>query len=199
MRKIILFVSSLAALCIAAGRLSAVVKPVGLFGDHMVLQSGMLVPVWGTAAPGEKVTLTIADQRMVAVAGADGRWRADFSNLQPGGPLEMTIAGDQTPAPLVIKDVLVGEVWIGSGQSNMEFKVSKKQAAFAGLLNEDQEIAAANYPKIRMFTAKSAKTYEPRSAGSGSCAARKPCRDFPPWATSSPATCRRNSTFRWAS
>jgi sialate O-acetylesterase len=136
------------------------VKPSALFSDHMVLQSGMSVPVWGTADPGEKITVKFLKQKKSVNAGADGKWMIRLTKLKPGGPFEMTIAGKNS---ITVKDVLVGEVWLGSGQSNMAFTVSKKHASYAGLLNEDQEIAAANYPQIRMFTGKTAKTYEPQS------------------------------------
>ena len=151
-------------LCAGAGY--ADVKPSALFSDHMVLQSGMSVPVWGTADPGEKVTVTLAGQTPSAVAGTNGKWMVRLLNLKAGGPFEMSIDGKNH---IQVTDVLVGEVWLGSGQSNMEFTVSKKKASFAGLINEDQEIAAANYPTIRMFTAKGTKTYEPKAdvAGNG--------------------------------
>lgn len=126
----------------------------------MVLQSGMPVPVWGTADTGEKVTVTVAGQKRSATAGADRKWTVKLGKLKAGGPFEMTVAGKNR---LVVKDVLVGEVWLGSGQSNMAFTVSKKKASYAGLINEEEEIAAANYPKVRMFTAKTAKTYEPQT------------------------------------
>jgi sialate O-acetylesterase len=144
----------------ATASLLADVKPSALFGDHMVLQSGMAVPVWGAATPGERVTVTLNDQKLSAVASADGKWMVRLKNLKPGGPFQMTIAGNNT---LTINDVLVGEVWLGSGQSNMAFTVSKKRASYAGLVNEEQEIAEANYPQVRMFTGKTAKTYEPQT------------------------------------
>jgi sialate O-acetylesterase len=144
----------------AATSTLADVKPSALFSDHMVLQSGMQVPIWGTASPGERVTVTLNAQRQSTVAQADGKWVVRLSNLMAGGPFQMTIAGNNT---ITISDVLIGEVWLGSGQSNMVFPVSKKQAAWAGAIHEEQEIAAANYPQIRMFTGKSAKTYEPQA------------------------------------
>jgi sialate O-acetylesterase len=144
----------------AAASLLADVKPSALFSDHMVLQRGMAVPVWGTASPGERVTVTVGGEKQSATASADGKWMVRLKSLKPGGPQQMTIAGKNT---ITINDVLVGEVWLGSGQSNMQFTVSKKKASFAGLINEEQEIAAANYPQVRMFTEKSAKTYEPQT------------------------------------
>jgi sialate O-acetylesterase len=147
---------------------NADVKPAPVFSDHMVLQQGMAaVPVWGLADPGEQATVSIADQKQSAAAGADGKWMVKLAYLPTGGPWEMTVTGKNS---IVIKDVLVGEVWLGSGQSNMTFPVSKSRGSYAGLLNEDQEIAAANYPKIRMFTGstgRSAKTYEPQTAEAG--------------------------------
>lgn len=136
--------------------LRADVKPAALFGDHMVLQQGMSVPVWGWADPGEWVTVTIARQKQSTIAGADRKWMVRLTNLRASpDPIEMTIAGKNT---IRIVDVLVGEVWLGSGQSNMDFVVSSDQIKypamaqrFAGVLNEAEEIAAANCPNIREF------------------------------------------------
>jgi sialate O-acetylesterase len=140
-----------------AASLLADVKPSALFSDHMVLQSGKVIRVWGTASPGERVTVTFNNQKQSAIASADRKWMVRLKNLKPGGPFQMTIAGNNT---ITVNDVLVGEVWLGSGQSNMTFTVSKKRASWAGLVNEEQEIAAAQYPQIRMFTGKSSMAYE---------------------------------------
>jgi sialate O-acetylesterase len=129
------------------------VKPANIISDHMVLQSGMSVPIWGTADPSEKVTVTLAGQTKSAAADATGKWTVRLLNLKSGGPYEMTIAG-AGESPLTIHDVLVGEVWLGSGQSNMQFTVSRAHAGYAGLLDETKEIAAANYPQLRMYTVK---------------------------------------------
>ena len=145
----------LLALCNSAA-LRADVKPAALFGDHMVLQQGMSVPVWGWADPGEQVTVSIAGQKQSATAGADRKWMVRLTNLKASSePIEMTIAGKNT---IKIVDILVGEVWLGSGQSNMDFVVSGDTAKypgmaqrFAGVANEAQEIAAANCPHIREF------------------------------------------------
>jgi sialate O-acetylesterase len=144
----------------ATASLLADVRPSALFGDHMVLGSGMAVPVWGVAAPGERVTVTFLTQKLSAIASADGKWMVRMKSLKAGGPFQMTIAGNNT---ITISDVMVGEVWLGSGQSNMAFTVSKKQARWAGLVDEEREIAEANYPQVRMFTAKAAKTYAPQT------------------------------------
>jgi sialate O-acetylesterase len=136
------------------------VKPNQIFSDHAVLQSGMTVPVWGTADPGEAVTVRLTGQKKTATAGPDGRWMVKLGKMPAGGPFVMTIAGKNT---VTVNDVLIGEDWVGSGQSNMAFTVSKKVASYAGMLDEDKEIAAANYPQLRLFMAKTSKTHTPQT------------------------------------
>jgi len=151
-----------ASLCFA-GTARAQVKPNALFSDHMVLQSGMVVPVWGMADPGEKVTVKFHGQTKSATADADGKWTVRLAKLKSGGPFTMTIVGKKGSAPIVVNDVLVGEVWVGSGQSNMVFNVSNKGHRPYGLLDEDKEIAAANYPQVRMFTVADTRSYTPQT------------------------------------
>ena len=161
------------ALCVTtccAGIASAQVKPSSLFSDHMVLQSGMQVPIWGTAAAGEKITVKFNGQTRSAVADStSGKWMVRLSKLKAGGPFEMTIAGNKANEPsLLIKDILVGEVWLGSGQSNMDFTVATTtRHYFAGVKNEVEEVAAANYPQIRMFTGAWKNSYDPQTEISG--------------------------------
>jgi len=160
--------TALMGLLLALGNSTAIradVKPAALFGEHMVLQQGMSVPVWGWADPGEQVTVSIAGQKHTATAGADRKWMVHLNDLKTSAdPIEMTIAGKNT---IKITDILVGEVWLGSGQSNMDFVVSGdmtkypgKAQRFAGVVHEAQEIAAANYPQIREFRVP-LKTSEP--------------------------------------
>ncbi len=151
-------------LCAAA---RAEVKPSNLFSDHAVLQSGMSVPIWGTADAGEKVSVTLNGQTKSATTDSSGKWTVRLLKLKAGGPFEMTIAGGGGEAPIIVKDVLVGEVWLASGQSNMQFTVSKAHASYAGMLDEEKEIAAANYPQLRMFTAKATTAYEPQTDVAG--------------------------------
>lgn len=113
----------------------------GLFSDHMVLQRDMPLPVWGSARPGEEVAVTLANRKGAAKADAAGRWRVTLESLPAGGPLVLTITGRNT---LAIKDVLVGEVWVCSGQSNMAFAVPRA-------VNGKEEAAQAAYPKIRLL------------------------------------------------
>ena len=117
----------------------ASVKPASIFGDHMVLQRGMPLPVWGTADPGERVTVSFAGQTRTAPAGPDGKWMVRLNPLRASAaPRSLTIG------QVEITDVLVGEVWLCSGQSNMELIPEK------GLLNPEEEIAKARWPKIRL-------------------------------------------------
>jgi sialate O-acetylesterase len=142
---------------------SAEVKPNALFSDHMVLQNGTVVPVWGVADPGEHVTVKMNGQARMAVADADGKWMVKLAKLKAGGPFVMTIGGSKSTAPLTISDVLVGEVWLGSGQSNMVFNVSNTGHRPYGLLDEKQEIDAANFPQVRMFTVADTKSLTPQT------------------------------------
>src|ERR1039457_7403943 len=98
--------------------LRADVKPAAVFGDHMVLQQGMSVPVWGWADPGEQVTVSIAGQKQSTTAGADRKWMVRLTNLRASSdPVEMTIAGKNTIRTV---DILIGEVWFGSGRAHMD-------------------------------------------------------------------------------
>ncbi|MFA5865762.1 MAG: sialate O-acetylesterase [Phycisphaerae bacterium] len=119
----------------------AEVKLPAVISDHMVLQQGMKVPLWGWAQPGETVTIALADQRSRTTADAQGRWIVRLNPLKTGGPFDLTVTGKNT---IKVRDVLIGEVWFGSGQSNMQWPVHASRDAA-------KEIGAANYPKIRLF------------------------------------------------
>jgi sialate O-acetylesterase len=158
----------LAAIMMMPSSLVAEVKLASPFTSHAVLQREMKLPIWGTAAPGEDVTIEFAGQKKSAQAGAHGGWRVELDPLAASAEgRTLKVTGSASSAPLVLDDMLVGEVWLASGQSNMDFSVSKKVMYFAGVTSEEQEIAAANYPLIRMFTGKSAKTYEPQTSVRG--------------------------------
>ena len=166
-----------AVLCVTSAA-RAEIKPAALFSDHMVLQNGLTVPVWGTADAGEKVTVKIAGQTKFATADANGKWMVKLAKLaaKAGAPLTMTITGKAGSTPITINDVLVGEVWLGSGQSNMVFNVSNTGHRPYGLLDEKEEIAAANYPQVRMFTVADTKSLTPQTDVKGE------------WKVCSPAT-----------
>lgn len=126
--------------------LSADVVPASLFRDHAVLQQGMPVPVWGTADEGEQVTVTIAGQSSTTTA-QGGRWSVRLAPLPAGGPYDLVIAGRNR---VVLSDVLVGEVWICSGQSNMERQLGLREGQ-QPIKNWQAEAAGANFPRIRHF------------------------------------------------
>jgi sialate O-acetylesterase len=128
----------------SAGLARADVTLAPMFGDHMVLQREMAVPVWGQAAPGEKVTVTFRDQTKSATAGADGAWQVKLDALKAGGPDKLVAAGANT---VTLDDVLVGEVWLGSGQSNMAM-------GCGGYTANDSVLAtnvAAIHPQLRLL------------------------------------------------
>ncbi len=140
------------------------------FTDHMVLQCNREVPVWGTADPGEEITVAFAGQKESTKADAQGHWRLDLEPMPASSQSRNFIVTGQHQSQteqLVCLDVLVGEVWLASGQSNMDFSMSKKVKYFAGVTNEEQEIAAANYPLIRMFTGAASKAYTPQDRVGG--------------------------------
>ena len=128
-----------------------------VFGDHMVLQTGQPVPVWGWAKPGEKITVTFAGQQSVATAAAgDGAWKAELKPLPVSAvPADLTISGAET---ITLHDVLVGEVWLCSGQSNMQKPVGTWRGQPVTTINAEQELAAANYPLIRLMNVKIANS-----------------------------------------
>lgn len=133
------------------------VKLPAVISDHMVLQQDMSVPIWGWAENGEEVTVTLAGQSKSVKAGTDGKWMIKLDKLTDGGPHELIVKGKNT---LTIADVLIGEVWLGSGQSNMAMTVSRSK-------DFDLEQAAANLPNIRMFRESSAPATEPQVVGNG--------------------------------
>jgi sialate O-acetylesterase len=112
-----------------------------ILGDNMVLQQGTKVRIWGNANAGEHLTVTFDKKSSQATADANGRWQLFIGPLRAGGPFELTVKGDNV---LNVKNVLVGEVWICSGQSNMEWPL-------VNTVGGDQAVAQANYPQIRLF------------------------------------------------
>src|SRR5215218_1608565 len=123
-------------------RVRAQVQLPDVLSDSMVLQRGVRVPVWGTASPGEAVTVGFAGQTKRTAAGADGRWRVWLEPLRANAtPAVLAVSGKNK---IELKDVLVGEVWLVSGQSNMQFTLAETREAQAA-------VAAAVHPNIRLF------------------------------------------------
>ena len=132
-----------------------------IFGDNMVLQQQMPVPVWGWAAPNTKVTVTFAGQTKSTQAGADGKWLVKLGKLKATfTPQTLVVSAGDTKT---FTNVLVGEVWLGSGQSNMEKPIGLQRGQ-RPTLNAEQELAAANYPNIRIFKIEKMLSATPRTA-----------------------------------
>ena len=148
---------SLALTLLLAPFARADVKLLALFSDNMILQRGLSVPFWGTADAGEEVTVSARGQQGKATADAAGKWMVRLTPLEVGDAFDVTVAGKNT---ITLKNVLVGDVWLASGQSNMEWAVSN-------VTNVQQEIAEANYPALRMFTVKKGVADEPQTEASG--------------------------------
>ena len=123
------------------------IKLPAIFGDNMVMQQKTKVPIWGEASPGGQVIVQIAGLEAAAVADENGNWKTAINSPKAGGPYELKIIGAETT---VFKNVMFGEVWLASGQSNMQMPL----AGWGKINNFEQEIAAANYPDIRLFQAK---------------------------------------------
>jgi len=133
-----------------AGSAAAAVRPAAVFSDHMVLQRGGPVPVWGWAAPGEKVTVSIAGQTVEAAAAEDGRWRVTLAALKAGGPHTLVVKGAGSEA-VTVHDVLVGEVWLASGQSNMNMPIDWGVFGKWGSPECTAALAKIDDPELRMF------------------------------------------------
>ncbi|MCS6859975.1 MAG: sialate O-acetylesterase [Abditibacteriales bacterium] len=130
-----------AVLVVWSSAVWAEVKPHALFSDNAVLQRGVSVPVWGTAKDGEKVTVKFNGQE-VSTTAKDGKWMVRLRPLKAGGPFTLTIQGENT---IELKNVLVGEVWVCSGQSNMQWPVSASA-------NPQETIANSPDAMLRLFT-----------------------------------------------
>jgi sialate O-acetylesterase len=139
-----------------APRTNVTVAPI--FGDHAVLQADLPVPVWGTAAPGDPVSVTFGGQTARTVAGSDGKWSVSLAPLAAtSAPADLVVTGQTTVA---LHDVVVGEVWLCSGQSNMEFTVDDGGPVYR-VKNAEAELASAHYPLIRQFKVERAVAMAP--------------------------------------
>ncbi|MES2923584.1 MAG: sialate O-acetylesterase [Verrucomicrobiota bacterium] len=123
-----------------------------IFSDHLVLQREMAIPVWGTAIPGAEVKVNLAGKSAVAKADENGKWKIELPKLDAGGPYQLEVSSGT--ATRTYADVLIGEVWLCSGQSNMDFTLAKTaKRSFSGATDWEKEVADANHPQLRMFTA----------------------------------------------
>jgi len=149
-RQVSPIITALLALAWAAAQ--AEVKLNGLFTDDAVFQQGIAVPVWGSAKDGEKVTVNFQQQSVTTTA-KNGRWLARLQPLKAGGPFTLTVVGENT---ITLTNILVGEVWLCSGQSNMEFPLSRAA-------NAAEAIHAAGDPELRLYTVLRGAADEPKT------------------------------------
>jgi len=140
-----------------------------LISDGMVLQRDGKLPIWGWAAPGEKVTVHFNGQSLSAITGADGKWTVELAPMSAGGPYDMTV---DASGQLKVKDILIGDVWLCSGQSNMELPMERVKEKYAN------EIARCANPAIRQFAPRMQYDFD------------KPREDFQAgsWQSAAPAT-----------
>ena len=143
--------------CTISNKPATKIKVPILFSDNMVLQRDKDIPVWGTADPGGEVFVEIAGQQKSTEVSKDGKWRIDFHAMPAGGPYDLIISGKET---ITYKNVLVGEVWLCSGQSNMEMTVTSCN-------NYIEELAKADYPNIRLFQVKRTTSNQPLDTMNG--------------------------------
>ncbi|MCK4966820.1 sialate O-acetylesterase, partial [bacterium] len=131
--------------------LSADVRLPSIIGSNMVLQQNTEVPIWGWADPGEEVTVSFNGQELSTTSCSEGNWMIYLKPLSAGGPYKMTVSGKNT---IRLENILIGEVWAASGQSNMWWPVNRSKDA-------EKEIANARYPKICLFTVPQVVADEP--------------------------------------
>jgi sialate O-acetylesterase len=129
----------------------------GLFTDHMILQRDVACPIWGWTTPGATVTVTLGEQIVTATAGADGRWQASIGPRPAGGPHTITVAGPQT---ITLKNVLFGDIWICSGQSNMDFGID-------GVNQWWNELPGGSVDGIRLYWVKPTSSFAPEATVTG--------------------------------
>ena len=166
---------TIAIVCIALVNALATIQLPSIFCNNMVLQQNAEVKIWGTANYGEKLTVSgsWSEKSYAVKADKEGNWSTNISTPKAGGPYSLTISGSAT---IIFDNVMIGEVWLCTGQSNMGF------TARSGLLNEEEEVAAANYPNIRLFKVQRAQADEPENDCIGQ------------WVECSPETMKRFSS-----
>nr|WP_321485317.1 sialate O-acetylesterase [uncultured Draconibacterium sp.] len=141
MRKIVLSI----VLCLFVALVSAQISLPKVFGDSMVLQRDLEIPVWGNSSPEATIIAELGNAKATTKADNDGKWMLRLPKFKAGGPYTLKIYEKGKPAEgIVLKGILVGDVWLASGQSNMEWQVQQAKDA-------DQEIANAKFPQIRFL------------------------------------------------
>ncbi|SDC03281.1 sialate O-acetylesterase [Niabella drilacis] len=158
---------------LVSGSINAAVKLPAVIADHMVLQQRTTVALWGWATPGERIRIQCSWNRqpVTVMAGMDGRWIAHVKTIAAGGPYTIRFNGTNV---IEINDVLLGEVWLCSGQSNMEFPLAKQKAWRTGVTGYEEEVAKASDPRLRLFTVQQEVAGTPRPDLQGSWAPTTP-------------------------
>ncbi|ODS84384.1 MAG: hypothetical protein ABS46_03750 [Cytophagaceae bacterium SCN 52-12] len=134
----------------------------GIFSDNMVLQRDQPIPVWGTGTPGEELSVQLGDKSARGKVGDDGKWRVDLPPFAAGGPYVMRIQGSKKK--IEYRNVLTGDVWFASGQSNMEHAMAGWEwIPHSAILNADKELKDSNFPNIRVFNVSLFPSPEPLS------------------------------------
>ncbi len=151
MKHLLLSVAILVVTVWAVDAAAEICMP-AVFGSNMVFQRGIKVPIWGWDDPGAHITVTCNGQSVNAVADDNGKWQITLSSMNAGGPYDMTVTGTDS---IIIKNVMVGEVWVCSGQSNMEMRVYH-------IRNAKKEVGSAYHPNIRLFQMKNDLDPEPK-------------------------------------
>ncbi len=157
-------VAALVVLGGGAGSAEAAVRLPAVFGSHMVLQRDRPVVVWGWADAGERILVQLGPHTKHGQADAQGAWRVELPAMPAGGPHRLSVAGQNE---VVFDDVMLGELWVCSGQSNMAWPLSRA-------LNPEQEVAAAKHPGLRLFTMAQSSQPQAQSQGAGSWAVCDP-------------------------
>jgi sialate O-acetylesterase len=158
MKNILLLIACL----LLPAALVAAVKPNALFSDNAVLQRDREIPVWGDANDGEKIIVELNGQKASTVA-RGGRWSVKLPALPAGGPFDLVISGENT---LTIKNILIGEVWLCSGQSNMERQLGLRPPQLP-IVDWEQDAAAADYPQMRLIQVQNKISTQPQDDFSG--------------------------------
>lgn len=125
-------------------------KPAKIFSDNMVLQREVPIPLWGTANPGERVVVSLESSSVVATTDSDGNWKVNLPQFRAGGPYKLTVEGSTDK--IEFKNVLIGDVWFASGQSNMEHPMNGWEwIPHSNIHHSEEEIEDSDYPEIRLF------------------------------------------------
>ena len=174
-----------AMLCVLSVRAADQMALARLFGDGAVLQRGKEVPVWGWTAPNTKVCGRIAGIEVWEGVGNDGKFTLRFPSQKAGGPYELVVSNAVTGATAISRDIMIGEVWLASGQSNMQMPVESWRAA---RINQDDINNASIYADVRLLQISRATGMVEHDYFSA---------DFDKWKESSPETVRNFSAAGW--